>query len=498
MKHTFPEKSGESSNGRSIASVLQGSMLAVHTLILPQRVVQASVTRAITVTEGMRPLVCRLQTTFHDSPKRVPPITDIQITRQLGVRQVAFCSWSSGASLWPHAVTQLLHPLVSLGLAPRIPYAMAGGTSSMSVGLKLLPATSSFADNTEKEQSSAESEYAERPDRTASNLGDAQAAWDFQVDASPYGSSLSVVYGRDVFGKASGPPLQSEWTGSGDLADPTSSTVAPKAARGVRLELQGTVGLDLSLNWTLRGTRQVGDFTSIGLTVGLQGARGLIVSVLWKRLGQYIDVPVAVCPAEILSKEAVMWAVAVPWATYIAVDYGFMRTAARRQRKEIKARRRKELRKLLEKRKAEAGEATSLMKDQVQRRQRRERGKGGLVILKAEYGVLQSQHKGRLDVTDEDVWKPGEVTDVTIALAALVDSGQLDLPRQMVKVSPFDDGFSVLAHPSQSQILGFYDPAPLSPKVLRVHYLFADKEHIVTVADGEPLRCPMRTHELDI
>lgn len=446
MKHTFPEKPGASNNGRSIASVLQGSMLAVHTLILPQRVVQASVTRAITVPGGLRPLVCRMQTTFHDLPKRVPPITDIQITRQLGVRQVAFCSWSSGASLWPRAVAQLLHPFISLGVDPRVPYAIGGGTSRMSVGLKLLPATPETGDGddkAEKKRPGAESEYAERINPMLSKRVDAQASWDFQVDASPYGGSLTVLYGRDVFGKAFGPPLQSEWTGSGDPADPTSSTAATKAARGIRLELQGTVGLDLSPSWTLKGTRQVGDFTSIGLGVGLQGARGLIVSVSWKRLGQNIDVPVAVCPAEILSKEAVMWALAVPWATYIAIDYGLIRTLARRRRKEDRARRRKELRKLLDKRKAEAGEATSLMRDQVQRRQRRERNKGGLVILKAEYGVLQTNFKGQPDATSENLWKPGEVTDVTIALAALVDSGQLDIPRQMVKVSSLRKWFLV-------------------------------------------------------
>ena len=441
MKHTFPEKSSEASRGRSIASVLQGSMLAVHTLILPQRVLQASLTRAITVTEGTRPFVCRLQTTFHEAPTRVPPVTDVQITRQLGVRQVAFCSWSSGATMWPTAVAQVLHPFISLGVDPRIPYALGGGTSSMSVGLKLLPATSPTEDvknSAGKQRASADSEYDEMPNRIPSSYGDAQASWDFQVDASPYGSSLSVLYGRDVFGKASSPPLQSEWTNSGDTPEPSSSMVGTEAARGVRLEIQGTVGLDLSLNWTLKGTRQVGDFTTIGLGVGLQGARGLVMSVSWKRLGQNIDVPVAVCPAELLSKEAVMWALAVPWATYIAFDYGFIRTSARRQRKEIKAKRRKELRKLLEKRRVEAGEATSLMRDQVQRRQRRERNRGGLLILKAEYGVLQSQRKGRPDATNKDIWKPGEVADVTIALAALVDSGQLDIPRQMVKVSHFD------------------------------------------------------------
>jgi len=438
LKHTFPEKSRPSSNGRSIASVLHGSILAVHALILPQRVVQASVTRAITVTEGTRPLVCRLQTTFHDVPKRIPPVTDIHVTRQLGARQVAFCSWSSGPSLWPRAVSQLLHPFISLGVNPNVPYALGGGTSSMSVGLKLLPANSPIEDvddKADKKRSSAESEDAERPNQPPSNSVDPQASWDFQVDASPYGSSLSVLYGRDVFGKASGSPLQSEWTGSGDPADQTSNMAATKAVRGLRLEVQGTVGLDFSLGWMLKGTRQVGDFTSIGLGVGLQGARGLIVSIAWKRLGQNIDVPVAVCPAEILSKEAVMWALAVPWATYIAFDYGFIRRSARRRRQEDRARRRKELRKLLDKRKVEAGEATSLMRDQVQRRQRRERNQSGLVIVKAEYGVMQAKYRGRPDATGEDLWKPGEVADVTIALAALVDSGQLDLLRQIVKVS---------------------------------------------------------------
>lgn len=46
----------------------------------------------------------------------------------------------------------------------------------------------------------------------------------------------------------------------------------------------------------------------------------------------------------------------------------------------------------------------------------------------------------------------------------------------------------------QTQILGFYDPAPLKSKVLRVRYLFAGQEHFVEVNDNESLVCPKDSH----
>ena len=48
----------------------------------------------------------------------------------------------------------------------------------------------------------------------------------------------------------------------------------------------------------------------------------------------------------------------------------------------------------------------------------------------------------------------------------------------------------------QARIIGFYDPAPLKPKKLRIRYLFAAKEHFMEAGDNEDIVCPKRDHEV--
>jgi DnaJ homolog subfamily C member 11 len=44
--------------------------------------------------------------------------------------------------------------------------------------------------------------------------------------------------------------------------------------------------------------------------------------------------------------------------------------------------------------------------------------------------------------------------------------------------------------------MGFYDPAPLKPKVLQVRYVFGDQMHFVEVRDDEALSCPRESHRI--
>jgi DnaJ family protein C protein 11 len=103
-----------------------------------------------------------------------------------------------------------------------------------------------------------------------------------------------------------------------------------------------------------------------------------------------------------------------------------------------------------------------------------EREKAGLVILKAEYGVRAATSESKPN------WKAGEVVDVTVALAALVDESQLSLPRGLDK----------------AQIIGFWDPSPLRRKLLVVDYLFGGKRHHVKSDHKDALYLPMRAHEV--
>jgi hypothetical protein len=44
---------------------------------------------------------------------------------------------------------------------------------------------------------------------------------------------------------------------------------------------------------------------------------------------------------------------------------------------------------------------------------------------------------------------------------------------------------------SQAGIQGFYDPAPASPKSLRVRYLFRDRHHYAEIPDYIPVVLPL-------
>ncbi|PKX99694.1 hypothetical protein P168DRAFT_322894, partial [Aspergillus campestris IBT 28561] len=144
--------------------------------------------------------------------------------------------------------------------------------------------------------------------------------------------------------------------------------------RSVRLEIQTSLAADLSLSWVVEGTRQVGEFTRMGLGVGLTDAQGLIMTFSWSRLGQKIQIPVKVCPLDSVTSDASTLALVAPWALYCAVEFGIIRPGTAG----IAAHR------------ADSLQAIELMAEQTRRRQAREESQGGLVITKAEYGHYPS------------------------------------------------------------------------------------------------------------
>lgn len=428
LQHAFPSKSDQLDKVRSVSSMLRGNMLVIQAFVFPERMVKATITRAISFQDGIRPVAYRLDTAFYNSPKYLPPVVDLKIYRELDDHRMLFCTWSSGSHLWPGFVARLFSPLAALGLN-RPPQLLSWKQSNMSLGINSWSEGNSAVARRENPRYGDDlMGAAEKNHETGASV-----SWGCQINASPQGGALSVEYGRDLFGTASKPPVLSEWTKSGRAVDPRTSIKAMKAASplGVRLDVKATISPNFEMTWEVRGTRQVGDFTHVGLGVHLKQAIGLVISFSWNRLGQTIDIPVLVCPTAFLSTKTVMWALAVPWVTYVAVDRGIIQTRARRQRKADKLRLRSELREAFERRKAEAAEAVTLMKDQVDSRQRGEQQRGGLVVLKAEYGVVQSprQHPPK-----GNIWKRGQVADVTVPVAALVDSGQLVIPANLRKV----------------------------------------------------------------
>ncbi|KAJ9258022.1 hypothetical protein DTO207G8_1799 [Paecilomyces variotii] len=449
--------------GKLPLSFLEGADASITGLVLPFPTVEAVVAKAISPFPGTKPLIFTFRTGFFRSIFQSLPVIGLQVTRELDVGRTVYCSWSSGTLDWPTVIRELLEPIVDLGVPLDDVLSRPAQTSKVEIGYISAPRKSGAIEDEEDE----DEDDIDAPATRKREVGAAES-WQLQVDASPQGGGLSVVYGRNLFSHKGDEKLRSEWSTEG--YHPISQN---HDARPVRLEIQTTVGIDLSLGWHISGTRQVSDFTRMGLGVGLQGNKGLVMSVSWNRLGQKIKLPIAICPLPLVSAEIAALAVILPWATYCGVEFGFIRPRERKRRRLALAKRQRQLEKQIAKRRVESQQAIDLMSEQVLRRQAREEENGGLVITKAEYGYYPPRDKKKKGDAGES-----KVIDVTIPVASLVDHGQLIIPREVIKF----------------QMIGFYDPAPLRPKKLKVWYRFGGKEHIVEAGDSEGITCPMRSH----
>ncbi|PLN77656.1 hypothetical protein BDW42DRAFT_176449 [Aspergillus taichungensis] len=458
--------------GERFSSLFTNAGCAANFLVLPAPILQTAYAKAYTPIPGTRPFTVQTSALFKNSPFKCMPTIGLQITKPIAQRKTVFCSWSSGTLDWPY----LFERLFGLGAHADD---VAQEASSFQLGYTSLPKLSrslATQDDEDDDDIDAEDEEDLAFEMARHQLrAEDQAAesWQTVAMASPGAGGLSVTYSRNLFsGKAANEPRRSEWSGEGH--HPLPQEVEP---RSVRLEIQTSLALDLSLSWVVEGTRQVGEFTRMGLGVGLTDAQGLVMTFSWSRLGQKIQIPVKICPLDSVTSDASTLALVAPWALYCAVEFGIIRPRDRRNRRRAIARRHRQLKKLIPKHRADSLQAIELMAEQTRRRQAREESQGGLVITKAEYGHYPSGNKKR--VSSEGTGpRPDEVADVTVPVAALVDRGQLVIAKDMVKF----------------HILGFYDPAPLLSKSLKIWYLYHGKEHFVEVKDAEGVACPMRSH----
>jgi len=83
--------------------------------------------------------------------------------------------------------------------------------------------------------------------------------------------------------------------------------------------------------------------------------------------------------------------------------------------------------------------------------------------------------------------------DVTVPVQALVHNSQVYIPGHRTKVTVLCFSSRAVVHVAwKAGIQGFYDPAPSSPKSLRVRYLFHDRPHYAEIPDHVPVVLPMR------
>ncbi|RAK80329.1 J domain-containing protein [Aspergillus fijiensis CBS 313.89] len=471
VHHAFGDLAGSKGIlGKPALSFLQYSGLALNASVLPFPQLDVNWAKPFTLVRGTRPFRLELNTVFQRPVWAAPPMLGARLSKQIGDEKHVFANLDSGTLVWPVWFRQLLSPSYEIQDDFKYLLSIPGQLSQFQFGLLSQPTTRYMASIDDDEDDGELDEDVDFEDVRSKHRKNNRAAeaWQVGVAVSPAMGGLSFNYSRNIFsGKPSTDASLSQWSSEGHYRLPQENE-----PRSVRIGVQSTVGFDLSLGWHIEGTRRVGDLARMGLGVGVQSANGLVMTLSWSRLGQNIRLPITVCSFEAANADAAAVAVLLPWVAYCALEFGFIRPRERRKHRRVIARRQKQLKKLVPKKREESQQAIQLMMDQVQRRRDREAAHDGLVITRAEYGHYPK--KKRSDGSERDP----DVADVTVPVMALVDNGQLVISKNSAKF----------------HILGFYDPAPLLPKTLKIWYTYHGKEHYVEAGDKEGVTCPMRSH----
>ncbi|KAK9416465.1 hypothetical protein SUNI508_01882 [Seiridium unicorne] len=280
----------------------------------------------------------------------------------------------------------------------------------------------------------------------------AQGLWTFSTALEPQAIGASIKYGIDVAGTRGATQFIN--------AQRSREQLIRKASNGVRIEAELSSGFLWSKVLALRCLKRIGRFSRLGFEVGFSTYH-LHLSLYWSRLGQRIRLPFLLSFGSPTNTRFLFWVALAPFLGLAAWDL----VSRRRQVHTSKLHEKSELIKLVQDRRGEADDITILLSANVENRQDTERANRGLVILSAKYGVKKN-----------DSWGLEEVADVTTAVAALVDDGQLRIPSSVDKTN----------------ILGFWDPVPGVPKTLHVRYIFQGTEATREVAESEELLLPMR------
>jgi DnaJ family protein C protein 11 len=326
-------------------------------------------------------------------------------------------SFSTGTILWPNSIQTMLTSLFGLFVDSSQITMVPTQPSSLNMKYVCVPEI----------MTPAEAKQLDMPQPSAK-----RESWQCEANASPLGGSLSLSYGRTIFGeKLEDPPL-SEWN-----LDGYHPTAVPKSFRGVRVEAEATLGFT-GMGWNVTAHRKVSSFSSLGLAIGLRDERGLTMSLSWRRLGQTIKVPIVICPIDLADAHLSFWAVMVPWLTYVGIEFTVVRPRERRRRYDALKRRRRRLNAKLPAHRAESAQQIEMMTELVQRRQDRERVDGGLFIERAEYGYMPLKKMTTTMKKNTGVDSDEQrVVDVTIPVAALVEKRQLVISKNTIRVRFF-------------------------------------------------------------
>lgn len=409
-------------------SFLKDSNVSLGALLLPTPALTTTIVKSYRPVAHAEPFQVATTCTVQRSLAECPPSFRVQATKHIAERKIAVFTWESGIMQWPDF---LLKSFPSLGMSTEGYYASMQEAGSLQMALMALPKPAvydSVDDKNEYQEDEMRRIFSDKPssDRVAES-------WSTFLTLAPGGGGIGLSYSRNIFsGKPTDDPVMTEWSSEGYF--PMAKMDEP---RGVRVQVDSVIGLDGSLNWTVKGTRRIGENTKIGIGMGI-ATNHVVMTVSWKRLGQRINLPVVLLPHS--HHGAAILTTIFPWLAYCGIEFGYVRPRNRKKRRQAVARRHKELNKLIPRKRAESEQAIELMLDQVQRRQSREESHDGLVITKAEYGYYPSQNK-----KPKSGFTEPRVIDVTIPVAALVDRGQLVIPKNQAKVSQSSNIHSIFS-----------------------------------------------------
>jgi DnaJ family protein C protein 11 len=403
-------------------SLLGDSAVTFQALLLPTPTLKANIARAFQPIPGTTPFQVSVTSIHTRSLGETPPSFEVQISKEIAKRKLGVLTWSSGQIDWP----EFLHNwFPSLGMGVQSALSSANEFSNLQLGFISLPEKSQATVDFDDEESEEMDEDVQQLLKKKRKIDQSAEQWQTHLQVSPAGGALVFNYSRNLFsGTPADDPAKTEWSSEGYFPMP-----AMDQARAVRLEIASVVQADLSLSWTIKGVRRVGEYTRVGLGIGI-AEKGIMMTVSWNRLGQRIELPINICPASEATTGAAALTAIFPWLAYCAIEFGYIRPRDKKKRRQAAARRHRELKKLIPKKRDESLQAIELMSDQVQRRQAREEEQDGLVILKAEYGYIPPTKKKPKTGFSEPC-----VIDVTVPVAALVNRGQLVISGKSRKVS---------------------------------------------------------------
>lgn len=455
LRHSIPRGALTAGNTkRAPLSYLEDSNLSLKTLLLPTPLVNASLSRAFQPVSGTAPFHTTVSASFARSPLTTPPVLNVSVQRALGLgpsRHICYANASSGLLFWPDSVARLLRGGRDLG-ARDAPLVLSTQTSQVEVGYVCTPARRVYFPATDGDGGFLD----EEGKRVRTLPFDPRETWGVQLHASPMAIQLSANYARSLFPRPGGmgddddddggdAPTLAQWTAEGFHPPRAAPDLPDRGA--VRIDVSTSVTPDLSLGWLVTASRRISAFSRLGLGLGVQGRAGLVMTFSWHRLGQTIRLPISICSLDLVDADVVALALTVPWALYGTIEFGLLRPRRRAALRRHVARERRRLERVVVRRRADANEAARLMREQVERRQTRERERGGLVVLAAEYGYVPpkpargvSGWRARMESKVRSGSGRGNkevMVDVTVPVAALVDQGQLMVPEQVIKVSFF-------------------------------------------------------------